>query len=218
MSTVKELFDKADFISLRETLEGLSGEHAGRTTHQAATYLRKRRKESPDFPPFLLLRSGGMTIHGDEDWVDSLLAEVVETGEIDPINPDFQGYGLGRADLLDWLARNSVEFVPRGSLPDATLPGYLDKNHPNFSPKLFAAIQVWEAMQDPAAHRKQALVPAMKQWLDERYKDLGLVYKRDGKGKGGKVTYKAGEKNQGAIDGVVGVANWNTVGGSPPSG
>ncbi len=101
--------------------------------------------------------------------------------------------------LRDWLKTRGIRtgfFFP--TTPDA--PDYLNQNHPRYSAKLAAAVKVWHAMEDENLMRGKAVKDAMREWLESRYRELGLTWK--------------GEINKSGIDEAVKVANWKTDGGA----
>jgi hypothetical protein len=101
--------------------------------------------------------------------------------------------------LREWLFGRGIRtgfFFPEKS--DA--PDYLDPNHPRYSAKLAAAVKLWQAMDDENLLRGKAPTVAMREWLESRYRELGL-------------TWDGGMNNQGIAD-VVKVANWKVTGGA----
>lgn len=87
--------------------------------------------------------------------------------------------------------------------PTLGIPGYLDPNHPRYSPKLAAAIKVWDAMEDENARDGKGPVVAMEKWLSDRWRELGLAHK--------------GAINKTGVSEVARVANWKPEGGTPPT-
>lgn len=81
--------------------------------------------------------------------------------------------------------------------------GYLDAQHPHYSPKLAAAIGAWTATSES---RGEATGKSIKQaitiWLRSNAGRFGLI-KDDG------------NPNESGIDEVAKVANWETKGGAP---
>lgn len=94
-------------------------------------------------------------------------------------------------------------------------PDYINPDHPRYSPKLAAAVQVWQAMQDPNLLGKKSPKTAMELWLATNYKRLGLFHEQDDASKS--KSFKAGEPNKTAIEEVAKVANWHTKGGATPT-
>jgi hypothetical protein len=86
---------------------------------------------------------------------------------------------------------------------ECTSPDYLDHHHPNFSPKLAAAIAAWQAVTAQSHLLSATTVKgAMKAWLHRNAAALGLL-KADG------------SENKQAIEDIAKVANWNPEGGAP---
>ena len=115
---------------------------------------------------------------------------------------------LKQAAILAMPADDSVTsaHVPSTSqevTPQAQSPAYLDPNHPNYSPKLAAAIAAWEALNaDPALFKFKPPKTAALEWLTDNAKRLGLI------------------KNDGSINGlgieeIAKVTNWRPTGGPP---
>jgi hypothetical protein len=109
-----------------------------------------------------------------------------------------------------WLEKRGVYpgfFFPQA--PDysgnESKPNYLNPNHPRYSPKLAAAIEAWQAIEDSGRTSPKQKV---KTWLKEN------AARFDG------MTHKDGRVNARAVDEVAKIVNWNTRGGAPktPSG
>jgi hypothetical protein len=104
-------------------------------------------------------------------------------------------------NLRTWLTSREVRtgfFFP---LPEG--PDYLSDFHPNYSPKLAAAIGAWTAVSGDAELRsgksvKQALVI----WLRQHANEFCL-------------TKEDGNPNEQGIEEVAKIANWGTKGGAP---
>lgn len=124
--------------------------------------------------------------------------------------PDWDKTLIGRDDLKEWLASNGIH---NGFFfPDSTdAPDYLDPKNPRYAPKLAAAVRVWQAMEDENLRRGKNPFSAMEQYLETRYKELGLFHEKDNL-KNGTV---AGDINKTAISEVAKVANWQPGGGAP---
>lgn len=125
--------------------------------------------------------------------------------------PDWNLTTVSRDDLVVWLASRGIRtgfFFPDAKSSDA--PDYLDPNHSRYSHKLAASVKVWLAMEDENLRRGKGTVAAMEQWLESRYKELGLVHEKDNKNNG----TRAGDMNNSAISEAAKVANWQ-YGGSP---
>ena len=104
--------------------------------------------------------------------------------------------------LKTWLE------VERGARPafffpaveSKTIPDYMNPKHSRYSPKLAAAVRVWQAMEDENLLRGKPVMSAMSDWMEMRYKELGLIWK--------------GEINKTAIAECAKIANWKTEGGA----
>lgn len=106
------------------------------------------------------------------------------------------------ADLKIWLL--SINCKPEFFFPSSTnsieTPAYLNKNHPRYSAKLAATVNVWLAMEDENLLRGKATKTAITEWLESRYQELGLTYN--------------GVINTKGIEDCTSVANWKTKGGA----
>lgn len=118
-------------------------------------------------------------------------------------------------DLRAWLL--SLGWKPEFFFRDAPdVPGYLDPNHPHFAYKMYAAIWVWQAVQDKNTRDDirrggMSLKTGMEHLLKKNYKKLGLLHRRDSAQHG----YKAGDMNLSAISEVAKIANSEEEGGAP---
>lgn len=81
-----------------------------------------------------------------------------------------------------------------------TIPDYMNPKHLRYSPKLAAAVKVWQAMEDENLLRGKPVMSAMNDWMEMRYKELELIWK--------------GEINKTAIAECAKIANWKTEGGA----
>lgn len=134
-----------------------------------------------------------------------------------PDTTDVYASTVEAASLVQWLrsrGMNTGFFFPQED-SSSKEPDYLNPNHPRYSKKLAAAVQVWLAMEDENLRRGKGAIKAMGGWLESRYKEFGLVYPSDGRN--GKSEYKKGDRNDGAITQVAKIANWNPDGGTPPT-
>ncbi len=106
-------------------------------------------------------------------------------------------------NLRAWLSKRGFTtgfFFPQN---DGNRPDYLDKQHPNYSPKLAAAIEAWLAVtESPEKMRGKTAKQAIMIWLRSHAERYGLI-KEDG------------NPNENGIEEVAKVANWNTKGGAP---
>jgi hypothetical protein len=105
-------------------------------------------------------------------------------------------------DLRAWLRTRGFAsgfFFPQSS---GAVP-YLDPKHPNYAPKLAAAISAWEAMSsDLSALRNKSPKQALMVWLRKNADQFAL-------------TKDDGYPNEQGIEDVAKVANWDTKGGAP---
>jgi hypothetical protein len=128
------------------------------------------------------------------------LSDVTEFGEGG--TPDWRRTTVKLEDLKAWLAGRGIR--PMFFFPDATDgPEYLDSNHPNYAPKLAAAVGAWGAVSaDPELLRGKSVKQALLIWL-RRNADHYSLTKDDG------------SPNEQGIEEVAKIANWDTKGGAP---
>ncbi|MGH8434537.1 MAG: hypothetical protein ACRERX_08630 [Pseudomonas sp.] len=116
--------------------------------------------------------------------------------------PDWELTTLGKDDLRAWLASRGITrgfFFPAREESQA---GYLNRSHPNYAPKLAAAIHAWEAVNNnPELLRGKSPKTAIKKWLKEHAGAYGLI-KTDG------------TPNTQGIDETAKLANWKPEGGA----
>lgn len=104
-------------------------------------------------------------------------------------------------ELKKWLlSRNCRPTFFFGDEATKT-PKYLDKTHPHFASQLAAAIQTWEAIQDPELRKRKSVKSAAKDWLQNHYTEFDLIH--DGK------------RNESAIERIATLTNWEPGGGAP---
>src|ERR1700730_8959374 len=105
-------------------------------------------------------------------------------------------------DLRAWLRSRGFKTgfffpVPEGD------PDYLSDFHPNYSPKLAAAIEAWKAVSaSEELRRGKSVKGALAVWLRQHANEFGL-------------TKDDGSPNEQGIDDVAKIANWDTRGGAP---
>lgn len=131
-------------------------------------------------------------------------------GVIYRVSPDWNLTTAEASDLVVWLeaAGYRVGFF----FPTAIdTPDYLDPKHLRYAPKLAAAVQAWQAMEDENLRLGKSAKTAMEQWLESNYKRLGLTHKRSSDTHG----YKTGDINKTAVRDAAKIANWEDDGGSP---
>lgn len=104
--------------------------------------------------------------------------------------------------LRGWLASRGITtgfFFPER---EEGQPGYLDKTHPSYAPKLAAAIRAWEAVtSDPERLRGKTPKQALTKWLNEHAADYGL-------------TKEDGTPNATGVEEAAKLANWKPEGGA----
>jgi hypothetical protein len=93
---------------------------------------------------------------------------------------------------------NTGFFFPEGT--DA--PEYLDPSNARYAPKLAAAVQAWQAMDDESLQSGKSPKQALTKWLREHASDFGL-------------SDDEGKPNETGIEEVAKVANWRLTGGAP---
>ena len=114
---------------------------------------------------------------------------------------------LSASEIKTWLKKEGFTtgfFFPNANVNN--VPDYLNKDHPCFTPKLYAAIRVWEGVAldgDNYGKPKQR----MTKWLEARAADLGLIHEVSGP------SYEKGDLKSTAIEQICSVANWNQDGG-----
>jgi len=81
------------------------------------------------------------------------------------------------------------------------VPTHMDKNHPNFSKQLNAAVQAWEAIQDDELRKGKSVKATAIAWLENNFRTLDLVHQ--------------GKRNNNAIERIAALINWETGGGAP---
>ena len=116
--------------------------------------------------------------------------------------PDWSLTTVAVADLKAWLASRGMVtgfFFPNR---EESQPGYLDKTHPSYAPKLAAAIRAWEAVtSDPERLRGKTPKQALTKWLNEHAAAYGL-------------TKEDGTPNATGVEEAAKLANWRPEGGA----
>jgi hypothetical protein len=103
--------------------------------------------------------------------------------------------------LRDWLADRGFRSVFFSIGQENTAPEYLDRSHPRYAPKLAAAVEAWERVEQTdfgSGTAKQRL----SRWLRLNAAKFGLV---DDDGK----------PTESVIEEIAKVANWARGGGAP---
>ncbi len=106
-------------------------------------------------------------------------------------------------DLKQWLSSRGLKtgFFFFDASDDK--PDYLDKSHPNYAPKLAAAVEAWQAMvADEDLQKGKTAKQALEVWLRKNADKFGL-------------TKDDGNPNEQGIEDVCKIANWNPKGGAP---
>ncbi len=115
---------------------------------------------------------------------------------------DLHGSIIRVEALKDFLSEKGVRdgfFFPY----DTNQAEYLDPEHPQYAPKLAAAVRAWEAVQDQSRRKNQTPKQALEKWLRENAADYGLTFPEDGK------------VNESAIEAIARICNWQPQGGAP---
>jgi hypothetical protein len=120
----------------------------------------------------------------------------------DSLGTNWHSTTVAVEDLRTWLKSRGFEggfFFP---LPKAG-PDYLSHDHANYSAKLAAAIQAWNAISaNPELRRGRSVKQALAIWLRQHANEFGL-------------TKEDGYPNEQGIEDVAKIANWDTKGGAP---
>ncbi|WP_374479509.1 hypothetical protein [Zoogloea sp.] len=128
----------------------------------------------------------------DYDINGNIVGEVPDSVDVDSAKVDVDS-------LRSWFSVRG--FRPAFFFPETTdTPDYLDPSHSRYSSKLAAAVKLWQAMDDDNLLRGKAPTVAMREWLESRYRDLGLIWN--------------GDMNKQGMDDVIKVANWKVTGGA----
>jgi hypothetical protein len=138
-----------------------------------------------------------------------LPANIVREGDVRgrddedcPTGPDWHYTTVNVGDLKSWLSSRGFEsgfFFPLAKRG----PDYLSTDHPNYSPKLAAAIYAWMAISaDLELRRGKTVKQALVVWLRQHANEFGL-------------TKEDGNPNEQGIEDVAKIANWDTKGGAP---
>lgn len=112
----------------------------------------------------------------------------------------WSGGKLQVADLKKWLRQRgfSSTFFEVGNANRANIPDYLNDECDEYSPKLAAAVRVWEHFHDPKNILPgKSLKDQMMKWLEDNAHNF------------------KGKLSAEAIKEISKVANWNTKGGAP---
>jgi hypothetical protein len=116
--------------------------------------------------------------------------------------PDWHQTTIMVEDLRAWLKGRGIKtgfFFPAPEVG----PDYLSEFHPNYSPKLAAAIEAWKAVSvNVELRRGKSIKQALNVWLRQHANDFGL-------------TKEDGNPNEQGIEDVAKIANWDTKGGAP---
>lgn len=122
--------------------------------------------------------------------------------EIETLQVNIYSTTVMADDLKIWLTSRGIKkgfFFPETE--DA--PGYLDRKHPNYSPKLAAAITAWQAVNaDSSLIVGKTVKQALMKWLRENGSQFGL-------------TKDDGNPNDQGIEEISKIANWDSKGGAP---
>ena len=201
---MKDIFSIDPFWHLTEavSLQEAAALIAGYDPHQLALTVGENDVH-PTYPKYYpVIRAlrqavGSGTLKAKEEWVY----------EIDPISEQEYATVLKVAetivnieDLKKWLTDKGVQvsfFFPSAK------PNYLDERHKHYSPKLAAAINVWEAVtSDASLMHGTTAKQAMMKWLRRHADHYGL-------------TKDDGNPNEQGIEEIAKIANWDSKGGAP---
>lgn len=163
-------------------------------TLKAAVRISARERGSVEMPADAEYASAGLAANDDE--VLSLEGFVYR-----PF-PDWELTTVATTDLKAWLASRGV--VTGFFFPDVDekQPGYLEKSHLNYAPKLAAAIRAWEVVtSDTELLRGKTPKQALSKWLNEH----AAAYE---------LTNDDGMPNLTGVEEVAKVANWRPGGGA----
>ncbi len=133
--------------------------------------------------------SGQIKIYSGGEYLDSVFSQV-EWCSIYIHNDEIKRWLESRGITTGFFFHNRKHHLP-----------YLDQNHPQYAPKLAAAIKAWEEVtQNKVLLRNKSPKQALQSWLESNSTKFGLSPQ--------------------AIEEIAKVANWNTKGGAPktPSG
>jgi hypothetical protein len=142
-----------------------------------------------------------VTALGNAIFAKRLSAKIGYTGE-DETQISWHATRIGVENLKAWLKSKGIAtgfFFPT----ERPGPDYLSDAHPNYSPKLAAAIEAWKAVSaDPVLRRGRSVKQALNVWLRQHANKFGL-------------TKDDGNPNEQGIEDVSKIANWDTKGGAP---
>lgn len=116
--------------------------------------------------------------------------------------PDWHQTTISVEDLRKLLKERGFATGFFFTAPEAAAD-YLSQFHDNYSPKLAAAIEAWEAVSaDAELRRGKSVKQALMVWLRQHANEFGL-------------TKDDGNPNEQGIEDVAKIANWDTKGGAP---
>jgi hypothetical protein len=103
--------------------------------------------------------------------------------------------------LKEWLILKNVirHFF---FFPEVKISEFLDKDHPRYSPKLAAAVTVWNWCSDEAKLEGKTPKQAVQKWLRKHAAEYGIC---DDDGK----------PNESVVASISQIVNWQTKGGAP---
>jgi hypothetical protein len=104
-------------------------------------------------------------------------------------------------ELKRWLLSRNCKPPFFFGTGESNKPDYLDNKHPSFSLEIAAAIQAWEAIQDPELRKGKTVKAAATVWLTTNYRELDLIHN--------------GKCSSEAIKRIATLVNWQRSGGSP---
>jgi hypothetical protein len=116
-----------------------------------------------------------LRIHQDGNyWHD----EITTANVIYRVEPSWLMTTIHVEDLKQWLSsRNFTSSKFFFGEKKSNEPDYMNPQHLRYSEELAAAVKVWQAMEDEnLLLGKSSPKSAMIDWLESRYKELGLIY------------------------------------------
>jgi hypothetical protein len=133
-------------------------------------------------------------------------SEFYESPDLDTRETDWSLTTIQREDLVKWLLSKNYK-PPFFFEQTSDIPPYLDPKNENYSPKLAAAVRVWEAVTTDPRYANNGKAPKtnIENWLISHADEFGLI-KDDG-----------GINNDAIKNQIAKVSNWKTDGGAPKS-
>ena len=118
-----------------------------------------------------------------------------------PFPVDVKGSTVFIKSLLEWLKKKDRNNNPLANMLSSR-QAYLDPNHERYAPKLAAAVNAWEAMEDASLYAGKSPKKALEAWLKAHAADFDLIL-------------QDGHPNRNGITEAAKVANWQPSSGAP---